>query len=129
MVLVLLYTRRALAVYSGAIRARVGCRSLSASTSTSPMVSVPAEPLPPARPPDLYEPGPMVSRLVPWLAMREVMLAAAPRPMPMVVNTAATPMIMPSMVRMARSLWAAMLSKATRRYLIILMVGLLHHQS
>src|SRR6185503_20316097 len=49
------------------------------------------------------------------------MLAAAPRPMPIVVKTAATPMIIPSMVKMARNLWVKLLSRATCKYLIIFM--------
>ena len=35
----------------------------------------------------------MVSRLVPWLWMRWVMLLAAPRPIPIVISTAISPAV------------------------------------
>jgi hypothetical protein len=71
------------------------------------------EPLAWRTPPVLSAPGMTVNCVVPWLAISPVMLAAAPRPMPIVTSTAVTPMIMPSIVRMARILWEKILSRAT----------------
>ncbi|MDX1521932.1 MAG: hypothetical protein R3264_09920 [Anaerolineae bacterium] len=65
---------------------------------------MPAEPLAPLTPPLLLAPGETLNKLVPWLSIRWVMLEAAPRPIPMVIKTAATPIMIPSMVKIARNL-------------------------
>ena len=52
--------------------------------------------------------------LVPMPWIESVMVASAPRPMETMAITAATPMTMPRMVRLERSLLEARLSRASR---------------
>ena len=57
--------------------------------------------------------GEMTSVLMPCPSISLVTPTAAPRPIPIVVKTEATPIIKPNIVKSERILFAAMLSQAT----------------
>ena len=72
-------------------------------------------PLPKRTPPWVTLPGRITRRLAPSDLIRPTTSSRAPPPIETVAMTAATPMTMPSMVRMERSLWALSASKAEPR--------------
>src|SRR5215469_11494371 len=72
--------------------------------SASAAVNVTLEPAPAAAPPLRVLPGMIVSRLVPSPASWLLTDALAPSPSATMAMTAATPMMMPSVVRMLRPL-------------------------
>jgi len=81
--------------------------------STSSRVSCTPESGPMRTPRDCMEPGKMVSRLVPMLAIWSWMRFSAPLPMATMTMTAATPIMMPSMVSRVRILFLTIDLKAT----------------
>ena len=64
------------------------------------------DPAAPRMPPEFAAPGVTMSMLLPRLAIESSTLLLTPMPMETMAMTAATPMMMPSMVRMERSLFA-----------------------
>ena len=79
------------------------------------MVSVDTPPQPERTPPEVVAPGMTIKRFVPRLWICFCTAASAPCPMLTMVITAATPMMMPSIVRMERSLLRRSARKAVRR--------------
>ena len=71
-------------------------------------------PAPPRAPPALKLPGEIVIRFVPWALIASSICAVAPEPSATIAMTAATPMIMPSMVSTVRSLLRLSALKAIR---------------
>src|SRR5262245_50896047 len=70
--------------------------------------------MPPLAPPALEKPGKMVTRFVPWALTWSSIICCAPDPSATMAMTAATPMIMPSMVSAVRSLLRARAFRAIR---------------
>ena len=79
----------------------------------SDIVSVGAPPNPERRPPDVVLPGRTSSRFDPTEAIWAEIRWFAPSPIATMMMTAATPMIIPSIVRMERILFARSERKAT----------------
>ena len=72
----------------------------------SPIVSVGALPKPDRSPPDVVLPGRIIIRFEPMEAICAEIRSLAPAPIATIAITAATPMIIPSIVRMERILFA-----------------------
>src|ERR1039457_5090506 len=84
----------------------------SAIASASPVVSVGVAPLPKRTPPDVVEPDKTMNRLLPIDAIDWSTMNWAPWPTAIIMITAATPIIIPSMVRNARRRFAAIAGDA-----------------
>src|SRR5271157_1659095 len=90
------------------------CALMALASSSDRRDAVPASE---RTPPAVNAPGKIMSRLVPRLAIWELIALRAPWPMASMAMTAATPITMPSMVRNDRILFRLMERSAMRRML------------
>ena len=113
------YTTCSEPLWIGATSMTDGHSSRMASTSSSDMVGSVPDPM--RAPPDEVEPENTISRLLPMeLISLEIRWRAA-APMDSMAITAATPMMMPSMVRLERIL----LARRARRAMVSVEAGLI----
>src|SRR5215813_3494017 len=113
----------------------LGTSRLIASRSSTVNVLVPVSPVPLRTPPTFWAPALRKSRLVPMLSICACTEAEAPWPMLTIAITAATPMIIPSIVNAARILFRTSARNATFTiiiksiiYSLVLVIIVLHRR-